>query len=132
MKIESIEIEHNSQEAGNRMWVMATSDAASLECRIGSIDTVLNKNGIDPMLYDVYKIDSPYGEDMHTLSSFAVFGDQGAKVNAMEIEDEKGEVHLCLEQSILEVKRNGQSMTIEAKDLAETDEVLQWNLKPKS
>ena len=99
-----------------------TQDAASLEARVACSDTALNTDGIDPVLYSVYEPVKGSG-DLHSQTSFNTFG---ASINLQinEIEDEKGNKWLCLDNQALKVKRNGQEMQVLGKDLLETDEVL--------
>ena len=118
-----IDIEHFSEEAGDRSYFLCTIDAASLESRIASIDTVLNKDGIDPTLYDLYREGSPLGEDMHTASSFSVFG---ANINKQvyEAEDENGKVWKFIDETKLRIKRDGKEITVLGSQIQETDEII--------
>ena len=113
-----IEIEKNSIEAGKRLNYICTFDFASLESRVAAIDTCINKDGIDPILYELYKENSSMGEDMHTASVFAVFG-SSIKKQVYDVIDDNGKKWLFIDESKLKVKRDGKEILIYGKDINE-------------
>ena len=85
-----ITIEHNSKEAGKRSTYLMTSDAASLEARVCAADTACNDSGIDPSLYEIYKVGSEIGEDMHSMTGFNTFCKSiNMQVNELTCQDGK-------------------------------------------
>lgn len=120
-----IEVEHNSEWAGDRSYFISTIDAASLETRIAAIDTCLNPQGIDPMLYDLYREGSPLGEDMHTASSFSVFGEKVGK-QVYEAEDENGKVWKYIDETKLHIMRDGKEMDVLGSEILETDSIIEY------
>jgi DNA polymerase I-like protein with 3'-5' exonuclease and polymerase domains len=52
---------------------LCTIDFGSLQCRLATIDTALNEEGIDPMLFDLYKVDTILGGDMHSSTAWGTF-----------------------------------------------------------
>lgn len=119
-----LEIEHNSKEAGKRSYYLMTSDAASLEARVATADTALNPQGIDPVLAEVYREGSDYGEDLHSVTSFnTFFGAVNREVLEME---ENGKKWVFLPESLVKISRNGEEMTVTADQITETDSILDY------
>ena len=117
-----IEIDPFNKKAGKLCYLMMTQDAASLEARVCTSDTVLNKNGIDKVLFSVY--DPVHGNnDLHSTTSFATFG-SSVNLQINEIVDENGKTWLCLDDQSIVVKRDGQQITVLGKELKETDEIV--------
>ena len=119
-----LEIEHNSKEAGKRSYYLMTSDAASLEARVATADTALNSQGIDPVLAEVYREGSDYGEDLHSVTSFnTFFGAVNREVLEME---ENGKTWVFLPESQVKISRNGEEMVVTADQISETDSILDY------
>lgn len=121
-----IRVEHNNKEAGKRSYYMMTQDAASLEARICTADTALNKDGIDPVLAEVYRPGSEYGEDLHSITSFNTF----AKYINLEInevlDEDSGKTFLVLDNQSIKIKRDNKEITVLGKDLLETDSIIDY------
>lgn len=119
-----LRIEHNNKEAGKRSYYLATSDAASLEARVATADTALNRSGIDPVLAEVYRPGSSYGEDLHSVTSFNTFF--GA-VNRKGLEmEEDGKKWVFLPSSLVKIKRDGNEIVVRAEEIIETDSILDY------
>lgn len=110
----------NSVEGGNRSYFQVIFDFSSLEARLAAIDTYLNEQGLDPVLYDIYK-DGGSG-DLHSTTGFNTFA-KGRKCYHI-VDDETGEEWRLDELSKLEINRNGQTMTVKASELQPTDKIL--------
>lgn len=133
--VKSIRVDEASLDAGYEETVMLTADMASLEARGAAIDTVINPEGLDQTLAEVYATNSKYGEDLHTASSFAVFGAPGANIQAMDLKwkdkDGKDQAATVIEETLLKIMRNGHEMTIKAGELVETDDILEVGVEPE-
>ena len=135
-KVESIERNDSDLDAGYEEYFLITADMASLEARGAAIDTICNEQGLDPVLAEVYATNSKYGEDLHTASSFAVFGAPGANVQAMDLEykdkDGKDVKITLIEESLVKIKRGEKTKVIKAGILEESDDILEVSLDPES
>lgn len=117
-----IRVDPHNKKAGKLCYLMMTQDAASLEARVCCSDTALNDSGIDKVLFSVY--DPVHGNgDLHSTTAWNTFCDS-VNLQINEIEDEKGNKWLCLDNQYLKVKRNGQEIQVLGKDLMESDEVV--------
>ena len=113
----------HSVEGGNRSWFIVTGDFSSLEARLAAIDTCLNDQGLDPVLYEVYK-DGSKTSDLHSMTGFNTFV-KGR--TAYEIHDaESGKDYVVDELSKFKVLRNGQETVVQAKELLETDSIVEY------
>lgn len=120
-----ISVDKNNDHAGERSYYLVTSDCASLESRVAAQDTCLNDGGIDPILYDLYRVNSPLGEDMHTASAFSVFG-SGINKQSIHITDENGKMWVFIDESQVKIKRDGKEMIVHAPEIVETDEIIDY------
>lgn len=112
-----------SVEGGNRSWFIATGDFSSLEARLAAIDTCLNDQGLDPVLYEVYK-DGSKTSDLHSMTGFNTFT-KGR--TAYEIHDsESGKDYIVDALSKFKIRRNGEEIVVQAKDLTETDSIAEY------
>lgn len=119
-----LRVEHNNKEAGKRSFYLMTSDAASLEARVATADTALNAQGIDPVLNEVYRPGSDYGEDLHSVTSFnTFFGSVQRKVLRME---ENGKKWVFLPESLVKIKRGDEEKVVSASEIVETDSILDY------
>ena len=115
--------ESSSIEGGNRSWFIATGDFSSLEARLAAIDTCLNTQGLDPVLYEVYR-DGSKTSDLHSMTGFNTFV-KGR--TAYEIHDsESGKDYVVDELSKFKVLRNGKETVVQAKELLETDSIVEY------
>lgn len=106
-------------------YYLLTADANSLQARLATIDTAFDKEGIDPSLYELYKPGSPLGEDMHTSTSFATFG-QAIGLKILDFEED-GKVWSCLKMQEIEIERNGQEMIVLGKEVLPTDHIIGYS-----
>jgi len=106
-------------------YYLLTADANSLQARLATIDTAFDKEGIDPSLYELYKPGSPLGEDMHTSTSFATFG-QAIGLKILDFEED-GKVWPCLKMQEIEIERNGQEMIVLGKEVLPTDHIIGYS-----
>lgn len=119
-----IRIDPNSKEAGKRCFVLITQDAASLEARVATSDTALNDSGIDPVLAEVYRQGSPFGEDLHSVTSFNTFaGSINLQINEIENESD-GKTYLVLDEQQIVIKRDGNQVVTKGSKLQPSDDIV--------
>jgi hypothetical protein len=95
-------------------------DFSSFQVRLCTCDTALNKEGIDPVLFDTYKKDSVL-TDLHTITSHSIFNDK-AKVPLYDVEDENGKHWIGDPDQKINTKRG----IIKFKELKETDSIISY------
>lgn len=117
-----IQVNHNSVEGGNKSWFIATGDFSSLEARLAAVDTVLNDQGLDPVLFEVYK-DGSKTSDLHSMTGYNTFCKGRKAIRVHDDVDNKDYVFDIL--SNVKVLRNGQEMKIKASELIETDHIIE-------
>jgi hypothetical protein len=106
-------------------YYLLTADANSLQARLATIDTAFDKEGIDPSLYELYKPGSPMGEDMHSSTSYATFGEAiGLKILDFE---EDGKVWPCLKMQDIEVLRDGKEIIVTGAEVLPTDHIIGYS-----
>lgn len=105
---------------------LETCDFGSLQARITTIDTCLNPQGIDPALYELYKVNSPLGSDMHSMTAFNVFC-KPFHSQVAEVTDDTGKVWIIGDASRVTVKRNGQDVVCGMDDIQEQDTIVAVN-----
>lgn len=119
VKIQKI---NNSLEGGNRSYFLAICDFASLQARLATIDSCLNENGIDPVLYEVYR-DNSKTSDLHSMTGFNTFS-KGRK--AIEVfDDSTGENFVFDELSKVKIKRDNEEVVVYASELKSTDSIIE-------
>lgn len=121
-----IVVEKDSVEGGERSWFTEISDFSSLQARLASIDTCLNPQGIDSTLYNVYK-DGSKMSDLHSVTGFNTFcGSIGMECYDI-VDDKTGKEYkgVC-DLSRFRIKRFENTMEVSAKELMETDEILEY------
>lgn len=112
-------------EGGDHSWFIVTGDFSSLEARLAAIDTCLNNDGIDPILFEVYK-DGSKTSDLHSMTGFATFC-KSVDMQAIHVHDDvDNKDYVFAAQSKMIVDRGGQRTTIFAKDLKSTDHILEY------
>ncbi len=106
---------------------LETCDFGSLQARIATIDTSLNPQGIDPALYELYKVDSPLGSDMHSMTAFNVFC-KPFNSQVVEAVDDTGKKWTIGDLSNVKVTRDGSEKSfVGFKDLKESDTIISVN-----
>lgn len=75
----------------NSKFKLVTLDYSALQTRLAGRDSVLNPQGVDPMLYELYKDGSTLGGDMHAVTGFKTFVDPCHR-EIIEATDENGKV----------------------------------------
>lgn len=119
-----IHVDVFNEKAGRLCYLMMTQDAASLQARVATSDTVLNPGGIDPTLYAVYDPNSGMGEDLHSMTGWNTFC-KSIDLQILEVVDDSGKTWLCLEDvQSLWIERNGEKMLVTGKEILETDTIL--------
>ena len=76
----------------NSQFKLVTFDYAALQTRLAARDSVLNPQGVDPMLYELYKKDSVLGSDMHSLTGHKTFVEPCHRTLIEATDDEDGKV----------------------------------------
>lgn len=115
--------EINSFEGGQKSFFISTCDFSSLQARLATIDTCINPQGLDPVLYEVYK-DNSKTSDLHSMTGFNTFA-KGR--TAIEVKNtETGECYVFDELSKLKIKRNNEEMVVYASELQNTDSILEY------
>lgn len=113
------------QEGGNNSWFIVTGDYSSLQAKIVSIDTYLNSVGQDPVLKEVYKVGSKIS-DLHSVTGHASFCSSVNQKGIHVTDDETGDKWSFLPESQIKIMRNGNEEIISAKDLIETDKIIDF------
>lgn len=113
-----------SAEGGNNSYFIVTGDYSSLEAKCAAIDTYLNPVGQDPVLKSIYEVGSTIS-DLHSVTGhFCFCGSLNQK--GIHVEDENGRKWAFLPKSKIKIKRNGETLTILAESLQETDELIDF------
>jgi hypothetical protein len=133
-----LEISHEKEP---EEYFLVTLDFASAQNRQASQDQILNKNGIDDVMYQLYGEPTPQhpkygtlGGDMHTLTLFDTFV-KTQKLNSIEVHDDiTGKDWLFAEGMEVYVKRfeNGKlndHLLIKIEDLKKDDEIVDYEKK---
>lgn len=113
---------HNSIEGGNRSWFIATGDFSSLEARLAAIDTVLDDEGLDPVLHDVYREGSDHS-DLHSMTGWSTFAKTRKAYRVHD--DTTGKDWLLDATSKVKVSRNGSETSCKATELQPNDSILE-------
>ena len=112
-----------SHEQGLKHYRLCTGDFGSLQCRLATIDTCLNKQGIDQTLKAVYE---PGGlADLHCMTGFNTFV-SALHRQVYDVTDDKGGHWVYLPQQMMKIKRNGQDMTVQGSEIVETDDIVAY------
>jgi hypothetical protein len=114
-------------------YYLVTMDVASAQNREAGIDQILNENGIDEIMYELYGSPTPehpnYGSlygDMHSVTAFENLS-APVKAQVYEIHDDTtGKDWLCYQGSELWVKRDGKEIRVYVEDVKETDEIISY------
>jgi len=118
----------------NSLYKIVTFDYSALQTRLAARDTVLNPQGVDPRLYELYKKDSKLGGDLHSSTACATFCEPMHR-ELLEITDENGKVWLLGFTQKVKIKDRdnrvdpeGISLTqiITGEELVETDVILDY------
>lgn len=110
------------RDGGNRSYFLNCSDFNSLEARCAAQDTFLNKEGMDPVLQNIYK-DGGTG-DLHSQTAWQIYC-APFNLKPLFIEDlDKDKKYILADISQLKIRRNGEIKIVFAKDLQETDEIV--------
>jgi hypothetical protein len=80
-------------------------------------DTILNKRGIDPIMYEIYGVNGH--KDPHSATAFKIFY-EAIRGHVVEAIDDRGKLHLFHEKQYVETKRG----KIRADRLKEDDELV--------
>lgn len=116
-----IKREKHSIEGGNRSYFQTIFDFSSLEARLAAIDTVLNDQGLDPVLYNIYK-DGADG-DLHSVTGFNTFAKSR---KCYKIHDDKtGKDYRLDKQQYVLVNRNGKEVAVQVENLDVNDSILE-------
>lgn len=91
--------------------------------RLAAIDTCLNEQGLDPVLYEVYKDHSDVS-DLHSLTGFNTFAKGRTAICVHD--DSSGKDFVLDELSKLKVNRDNKEVVVQAKDLVATDEIIEY------
>lgn len=113
-----------STEGGNNSYFIVTGDYSSLEAKCAAIDTYLNPVGQDPLLKSIYEAGSKIS-DLHSVTGHSLFC-ASLRQKGIHVEDEQGRKWSFLPKSKIKIKRNGESITISAEMLQETDEIIDF------
>ena len=113
------------RKAGRLCYLLMTTDAASLEARVATSDTALNKNGIDKTLYQVYDPESGFGEDLHSMTGWNTFC-KSIDLQINEAVTDDGKTWLYVDIQEMKIKRDGQEMIVKGEEIVETDEILDY------
>lgn len=121
-----IRIDPYNKKAGKLCYLLMTQDAASLEARVATSDTALNKDGIDPTLFAVYDPKSGYGEDLHSMTGFNTFC-KSVDMQINDVTDEDGKNWLFVDSQYMIIERDGKKQRIKGADIKETDKILSYD-----
>jgi hypothetical protein len=113
-----------SSEGGNNSYFIVTGDYSSLEAKCAAIDTYLNPVGQDPLLKSIYEAGSKIS-DLHSVTGHSLFCDS-LKQKGVHVTDENGKNWAFLPTSKIKIKRKNDTLIIQAEELVETDEIIDF------
>lgn len=113
-----------SSEGGNQSYFLVTGDYSSLQAKCASIDTYLNPEGQDPLLKDIYREGSEIS-DLHSVTGHSTFCSSISQ-KGIHVTDETGKKWAFLPKSKIKIIRDNNSIIIQAKDLIETDKIIDF------
>lgn len=119
-----IEYDMFNKKAGKLCYLMMTQDAASLEARVVTSDTALNKSGMDPILKALYDPEKGSG-DLHSQTAFNTFC-KSIDLQINEIEDDDGKTWLLIDNQPVKINRGGTEMVVKGSELQETDKIVSY------
>ena len=111
---------------GKEEYLMLTADFGSLQMRLTTQDTTLNKSThgeCDPGLYEIYSEDSVC-PDAHSATGKNTFV---ASINGQvyDIVLEDGSTVKMYQEMFAKIKRDGKDLTVKVKDLLEGDDFIE-------
>lgn len=111
---------------GKEEYLMLTADFGSLQMRLTTQDTTLNKSThgkCDPGLYEIYSEESVC-PDAHSATGKNTFvASINGQVYDLELED--GSSVKLYQEMYAKIKRNGTEMTVKVLDLKEGDDFIE-------
>lgn len=113
-----------SSEGGNHSYFLVTGDYSSLQAKCASIDTYLNPEGQDMLLQNIYKEGSTIS-DLHSVTGHSSFC-SSVNQKGIHVTDENGKKWAFLPKSKIKIIRGEDSIVIQAKDLIETDKIIDF------
>ena len=107
-------------------WLIVNADFRALQLVLAFADCGLNRNGVDPVAYDIY--DPEVGcMDAHSLTAHNVFCNS-VNLDIIEIEDEAGNTYIFGEDQQIKIRRplitDSEELIIFGRDFQNTDEFL--------
>ena len=111
---------------GKEEYLMLTADFGSIQMRLTTQDTTLNKSThgeCDPGLYEIYSEDSVC-PDAHSATGKNTFV---ASINGQvyDIVLEDGSTVKMYQEMFAKIKRDGKDLTVKVKDLLEGDDFIE-------
>jgi hypothetical protein len=103
-------------------FTLCTIDFVSLQMVLASQDECLNDTGVDPIMLEIYGAGGH--NDAHSTTSMGTFG-KPINLEVLEFADsETGKTWSCVPQQWMKIKRDGKSIEVAARDIRETDSII--------
>lgn len=117
----------------NSKYKLVTFDYSALQTRLAGRDTVLNPQGVDPMLFELYREGSTLGGDMHGLTAHGVFCEPCHRKLIQAVDDEDGKVWIFGHNQFLRIRprnENAADIKCDEKKNYRYQEVIGTDIKP--